>query len=166
MRAKVDAKEVNRLFRSLSMEGKQGKKAIRQACQLALQVIDDETGHKAGAIRFKSAPRPQPFRKAIKKRSGYRFKKVRNRARRFWMRSMVSYRKAPLKISHLVEKGFRHFQTGKKVPGYWFREKAFESKKDEAMRVLRRALLQGMSNVSNNRKMSLTELRGRVRNGV
>lgn len=136
--------------RMLDLDKKQGKKAMKHACRMALEVIDGETGQNALDLDLNPKVRKKGWRKTISKRNksgnltgAFVYKVRRSKKTSFWFYSAVNYKKPVLRISHLVEKGFNHIKSGF-VPGNWFRKDAFMTKRNEAIKVLELNLLYGL----------------------
>lgn len=147
----VDFADVEKMMnRMLDLDKKQGKKAMKHACRMALEVIDEETGKEALDLRLNPKMRKKGWRQTISKRNrsgnitgAFNYKLRRSKRSSFWFYSEVNYRKPVLRVSHLVEKGFTHIKHGW-VSGHWFRKDAFRQKRAQALKVLELNLLYGL----------------------
>jgi len=160
----IDARNVDRMLEKLKLEGKEGKKVIKNSCRVALEMINEETSDKGSALKLKpSGLGKRGWRATLKKRSAYIYRNRRNRAGRFWFYSAINYKKPILRLSHLIEKGFKHVGVGF-VAGNWFRDKAFRKKRSQALDYLNKNLLYGMKFISTGKKVpNLTQYRKGVR---
>ena len=116
-------KQVNRMVSS-----QQGRKVVREASKAALQLFNKETGKNAADLNLK--PSGKGWRKLLAKDKAYKYKASATASGHFSAVTGINYGYAVLRISHLVERGFQHFRAGK-ISGSWFRQNAFQEKKQE-----------------------------------
>ena len=121
----VDSKRLQKQVKSM-VDSKQGRKVVREASKAALQIFNKETAKNAAALDLK--PSGKGWRKLLQKDSSYKYKASAKANGSFSASTGINYAKAVLRISHLVERGFRHFKAGK-ISGNWFRMDAFRDKK-------------------------------------
>ena len=160
----INDTQVLSLFNKLASQGRVGRHNVQKACQIATEIIREETIDQAKQIPYKTkSRRAKSFRKMIVKNSAYKFLRVKARNNRFWFRDKVNYKKPVLKIAHLVERGWTHV-GGRHITGYWFRLAAFNIKKDKAMRVLLKALYVGLDSTANDKKLGIKAMRSQVGN--
>lgn len=149
----IDTRDVERLMnRLIAFDKKEGNKAMKHACRTALEIIDEETVDKALSLKLRQTQAKKGWRQTLKTRSAFTYKVRRVKAKSFWFYSAVNYKKPILRISHLVEKGFKHF-AGSFVPGNWYRKNAFRAKKAQAMKVLELNLLYGIDMIRRGKKV-------------
>ena len=161
MTGTVDTKSLDKILNELQLEGKEGKKVIRQSCRVALELINEETSKQALELDLK--PSGKGWRKALKKKSAFIYKNRKNRRGRFWFYSAINYKKPILRLSHLIEKGFQHVQAGF-VSGNWYRKTAFEQKRTRALAQLEKSLKHGMGFIARGEKVpGLVQYRKGVR---
>ncbi len=157
----VDTRSLDKLLKKLELEGKEGKKVIKQSCRVALEVINEETVEQALELNLR--PSGKGWRKALKLKSAFIYKDRKIRKGSFWFYSAINYKKPILRISHLVEKGFQHIKAGF-VPGNWYRRSAFRAKRVQALRELEKALMHGMGFIAKGEKVpGLVQYRKGVR---
>ena len=72
------------------------------------------------------------------------YKTRRSKTTSFWFYTAVNYRKPILRITHLVELGFKHLTSGF-VPGEFFRKDGFNKKRHQALKSLEKNLLYGIT---------------------
>ena len=141
----ADTKDVEQMMnRLLDMNSKEGKKAVKHASRMALELIDDETREEVWSLKLQNSGKG--WRKAFAARSAFKYKLRRVKSNSFWFYSAVNYKNKILRISHLVEKGFAHV-AGVFVPGNGYRKKAFRTKRNKALKVLELNLLLGLDYV-------------------
>ena len=149
----VDTRDVENLMnRLISFDKKEGKKAVRHACRMALEVIDAESVDNALNLKLTSRQAKKGWRQTLKTRTAFTYKMRRVKAKSFWFYSAINYKKPILRISHLVEKGFKHV-AGSFVPGNWYRKQAFRAKKAKAIKVLELNLLYGIDLIRRGKKV-------------
>ena len=157
----VDTRQLDKMLKELELEGREGKKVIRQSCRVALETINEQTSKDASQLNLK--PSGKGWRKALKKWSGFIYKNRKNGRGRFWFYSAINYKKPILRISHLVEKGFQHVKAGF-VSGNWYRLGAFEKRRAQALRDLEKSLRYGMGYIAKGEKVpGLVQYRKGVR---
>ena len=148
----VDTKDVENLMnRLIELDKGEGKKAMKHACRMALEVIDEETREEAEDLPLRT-PARKGWRQTLKKKTAFTYKLRRVKTRSFWFYSAVNYRKPQLRISHLVEKGFKHVKAGW-VSGHWYRKDAFREKRATAMKTLELNLLYGLDKIRKGEKI-------------
>lgn len=158
----VDNRDILQKFDRLAGGNSKSKANLKQACKVALEVVDKETMKVAGMINWKTQPnRAKPFRKSILKKSSYRFVKVKSKRNKFWYRDMINYKKPANKIAHLIERGWNH-TGGKFITGRWFRKTAFENSNEKAMRVLLKGLNISLRATAEDKKISLKNMRKEI----
>ena len=150
MTGTVDTRKLDKMLNELQLEGREGKKVIRQSCRVALELINEETSKQALQLNLK--PSGKGWRKALKKKSAFIYKNRKNRKGHFWFYSAINYKKPILRISHLVEKGFQHFKSGF-VSGNWYRKAAFEQQRTRALMELHKSLKYGMGFIAKGEKV-------------
>ena len=97
-----------------------------------------------------------------KVRSSYIYRVRRFYSGGFFFYTAVNYKKPVLRISHLIEKGFRHVFSGN-VRGFWFRQEAFDKKRSETLKTLEKNLKVGMElRASNKKAPTLSQFRKAV----
>lgn len=148
--AVVDTRDIDQLLRRLELRDKEGKKVIKMACRMALEVINEETAQEAAALNLKESGKG--WRKLLTKKGSYIYRNRRNSAGIFWFYTAINYKKPILRISHLVEKGFNHIKSGL-VAGNWFRKEAFRKKQKEALKRLELNLLYGIDKLHKGEKI-------------
>lgn len=150
-------KQLEKTINQVAGRGREGKKLLKHASRLALEPINEETAEKARELQL--IPSGKGWRKMLKRKSSYIYKQRRSRAYRFWFYTAINYKRTLLRISHLVEAGFKHRQAGR-VPGQWFRAEAFEAKRRAVLERFDKALRFGLAFIATGRKVpSLRELR-------
>ena len=154
----VDTRDVDRLLRELS-QGKEGRKLIRNASRVALEIFNEETAKNAKELNV--VPSGKQWRKTLQKKGSYKYRAQMSKGRfHFW--SGISY-KGILKVSHLVERGFKHV-SGKFIPGQWFRMRAYEQNRAKVMRMFKSYMERGMDIIASSGKApSLKNLRNLTR---
>jgi len=155
----VDTKEVDKLIRKLH-KGKEGRKLIRQASRVALELFNEETAEQVSQLDL--TPSGKKWRKEMKKKGSYAYRaKMSGDRYHFW--TGVNYKKTVLRITHLVNDGFKHKQAGK-IAGFFFREKAFELKRAEVMRRFKSYMERGIDIIrATGKAPGLKTLRGLTR---
>ena len=149
----IDTRDVERMMnRLIDLNKKEGTKAVKHACRMALEVIDQETVDQALSLKLNSTMRKKGWRKTLKTRTAFAYKLRRVKSKSFWFYSAVNYKKPMLRISHLVEKGFKHVFAGF-VPGNWYRKTAFRQKRTKALKVLELNLLYGLDMIRRGNKV-------------
>jgi hypothetical protein len=123
----ADTKQIQKQIDELT-KGQQGRKVVREASKAALQIFNKETAENATKLNLK--PSGKGWRKMLKKDSSYKYKASAKNTGTFSAVTGINYKKAVLRISHLVERGFQHFKAGK-VSGNWFRMNAFKDNRDK-----------------------------------
>ena len=145
----VDARAVELMFDKM-IGSKDSKKMAAHACRAAQEVINAQTQDNAEQLKLKDSGKG--WRKLLGKKTGsFIYKLRRSRKTSFFQYSAINYKKPMLRISHLVEKGFRHVGGGF-VKGLWYRARAFEQKRTEAMKVLHKALAHGYEEIGEGKK--------------
>ena len=157
----VDTHAVEAMMERLMLNDKEGEKIVKHACRLALEVINEETGVQASQLNLKDSGKG--WRKMMTKvRSSYIYRTRRIFSGGFFFYTAVNYKKPVLRISHLIEKGFRHLFSGN-VRGFWFRKEAFEKKRHETLRTLENNLRVGMTlRAENTKAPTLSQFRKAV----
>ena len=140
----ADTTEINRFVKAVSGD-KEGRKVIRNASRAALEIFNVETGDNAAALNLK--PSGKQWRKTLKKKASYLYRISAPKSGRFSAKTGINYKKAVLRVSHLVERGFQHFRAGK-VTGNWFRYEAFEQNRERVMREAVRNMKWGWEQVA------------------
>ena len=82
MTGTVDTRKLDKMLNELQLEGREGKKVIRQSCRVALELINEETSKQALQLNLK--PSGKGWRKALKKKSAFIYKNRKNRKGHFW----------------------------------------------------------------------------------
>ena len=126
----ADNRKLEQQIKSMA-NGQQGRKAIREASKAALQIFNKETGKNAAALPLKESGKG--WRKLLLKDKAYKYKASAHSTGYFSAVTGINYKHAALRISHLVEMGFRHFHAGK-VTARRFRAEAFKTEKPKVMR--------------------------------
>ncbi len=141
---KVDAKDLDKKIDEL-LVGKEGRKVLRRSSQVALEPFNDATVKIVNSLKLK--PSGRGWRKALRRKSSafkFRWTGLESRSwaktgnNKFSATTGVNYKIKVLKLTHLVEAGFRHI--GGRVPGNFFREKAFDQGSLKSMKHFRHAL--------------------------
>tara|TARA_R110001632_G_scaffold67839_1_gene159389 strand:+ start:128 stop:676 length:549 start_codon:yes stop_codon:yes gene_type:complete len=140
----AETSELRRFINAVSGD-KEGRKVIRNASRAALEVFNDATAERAGKLPLKKSGKG--WRKMLKKRSSYLYKLSATSVGKFSAETGINYKKATLRISHLVERGFRHFTAGK-VSGNWFRMEAYVMNRERVMRETVRNMQWGWEQVA------------------
>ncbi len=149
----IDTRDVERLMnRLIAFDKKEGMKAVKHACRTALVVVDKEAVDEALKLKLSSRMTKKGWRKTLQSRTAFSYKLRRVKSKSFWFYSAVNYKKPILRVSHLVEKGFKHLNAGF-IPGNWFRKSAFRKKKAKAMKVLELNLLYGIDMIRRGKKV-------------
>lgn len=135
----IDTRQVDKFISELR-NGKQGRRLIRNASRVALELFNEETGNNARELDLK--PSGKKWRRLLGRRTSYAYRaKMSGQRFQFW--TGVNYKKPVLRISHLVERGFRHAATGKRIAGQWFRREAFQRNQRRVMRRFADAMSRG-----------------------
>ena len=129
----ADTKELENMAQALIGKGKNGQIAARNSASASLRVFNKWTGVEASKLKLKKSGKN--WRKALTKAGSYKYRaSARSDGAVVHATTFVNYKKAVLKISHLVEEGFRHFKVGK-ISGHWFRKNAFDKHYRQVQRV-------------------------------
>ncbi len=140
----ADTKEIDRFIKAISGD-KEGRKVTRNAAIAALELFNIETGKEAADLNLKKSGKG--WRKTLSKLSAYKTKASAKSDGSFKAKTGINYKKAVLRVSHLVERGFQHFRAGK-VPGNWFRQQAYDKNRDKVMSNFMRNLTWGWGQVA------------------
>ena len=135
----ADTRQVKDFIKGIS-GSKEGRKVTRAAARAALEIFNVETGDNAGKLNLKSSGKG--WRKLLKKKSSYLYKISARNDGSFKAVTGINYKKAVLRVSHLVERGFQHSKAGK-VTGTWYRFKAYEDNQQKVMQMFMRNLKWG-----------------------
>ena len=150
-------KQLEKTINVVAGQGREGKKLLKHASRIALEPINEETAERAQQLQL--VPSGKGWRKLLKRKSSYVYKERRTRAYRFWFYTAINYKRSLLRVSHLVEKGFKHPHAGR-VAGSWYRAEAFEARRREALTLFDKALRYGLEFIGTGRKVpGLRELR-------
>ena len=137
----TDARLLNKKIDEL-LNGKEGRKVLRRSSTVALELVNDETVERVKRLPLK--PSGRGWRKALKRKSSafkYRFEGLdKKKGGKFGAITGINYKIKALKISHLVEGGFRHVRGKFRVKGKQYREKAYDSKTLATLKGFRNAL--------------------------
>lgn len=144
----VDTRAVELMFEKM-IGSRDSKKMAKHACRAAQEVINDQTSDNAQGLPLKDSGKG--WRKLISKKTAFQYKMRRSRKTSFWHFSAINYRKPVLRISHLIEKGFKHI-SGRRVRGHYYRLAAFERTRTKAMKVLHKALAKGYEDMGEGKK--------------
>ncbi len=126
------------------------KKMAAHACRAAQEVINEQTQDNAQDLPLKHSGKG--WRKLLGKKTGsFVYKMRRSQKTSFFHYSAINYKKPVLRISHLIEKGFKHV-SGRRVKGHYFRLAAFERSRTKAMKVLHKALAKGYEGMGEGKK--------------
>ena len=138
-----DTRQIDSFIKAVS-GNREGRKVTRSAARAALEIFNVETGENAADLNLN--PSGKQWRKTLKRSSSYAYKISAKNNGSFSAFTGVNYKKAVLRISHLVERGFQHFRAGK-VGGNWYRFQAFAQKRDEVLSKFMRNLMWGREQV-------------------
>ena len=127
----ADTSELKRMSDMLT-KSKEGRKAARNSAKASLRVFNIYTGIEASKLKLKKSGKN--WRKTLTKKGSYRYKTSARTGGVVSATTFINYKKAVLKISHLVEEGFKHFKLGK-ISGHWFRKNAFDNNYKKVQRI-------------------------------
>lgn len=133
------------------LKEKEGRKILRFSSRVALELVNEKTAETA--LNQNYVRTTKKWRKAIKKKGSYKYAyeglnwgAVKKGAQaKFSAITGINYKAKDkiLKISHLIEGGFRH-PNGDRVPGKKFREKAFKAEALQSMKAFRNAFFKSV----------------------
>ena len=122
IRVQADTSELQRTAKQLTAT-KEGRKATRNSAKASLRIFNVQTGIEAARLKLK--PSGKHWRKTMTKKGSYTYKTSAKQGGVVRATTGINYKKPVLRISHLVESGFKHPEHGF-VRGLLYRYHAFE----------------------------------------
>jgi len=138
----VDRSSLDQTINELR-QGREGVKLVKSCLSIAHDEFRDKTKDEISVLRLKKSGKG--WRRTARKNGSYK-KKLKVDNKKFKTHSGLNYAKANiLRVSHLVERGFNHVRSGKKIAGLFFRQKAYAKNKDAVLKKLHANLLRGIN---------------------
>lgn len=140
IRYTTNAKALSKQIQS-AIQDKEGRKILRRSSQVALEVINEESGKRGSQLPLKR--KNKRWRRAIKQKGSYKYRYEgldKKKGGKFKAITGVNYaaKKKILKLSHLIEGGFKHKVAGS-IKGFFFRQKSYDAKSLSSMKSFRNA---------------------------